>query len=337
MRKNGFTLIELLAVIVILAIIALIATPIILGIINDAREESNERSVELYASAVRNGIAAYQLRTGNEVLPGTYNETNKLPFEVEYDGKVDCTSVIISEEGKVSLEGCTVNGGTKEYSYGKKQEKACTYVDSEDDTGDAVGTIDLSDIITCGTESFYVMSNENNEITMLSMYNLNVGNSVDANTWETTPLENPTGIQDQNAGYPYLDSGWYGTVAFSSTAYWVSSVSSYPAFVYNENSNLYQYINSYESYLKENGVDSASATIINYDQLNLLGLLSGCSTELSWACSTTYWTGYADQSTVFLVLSGSGIYSETMSGKNFDDDGTVSVRPVITISTSEIQ
>ena len=35
--KKGFTLIELLAVIVILAIIALIATPIILGIIDDAR------------------------------------------------------------------------------------------------------------------------------------------------------------------------------------------------------------------------------------------------------------------------------------------------------------
>ena len=66
--KKGFTLIELLAVIVILAIIALIATPIILGIINDAREESNERSVELYASAVRNGIAAYQLREGKEVF-----------------------------------------------------------------------------------------------------------------------------------------------------------------------------------------------------------------------------------------------------------------------------
>ena len=57
--KKGFTLIELLAVIVILAIIALIATPIILGIINDAREKANERSVELYASAVRNAMAAY--------------------------------------------------------------------------------------------------------------------------------------------------------------------------------------------------------------------------------------------------------------------------------------
>jgi prepilin-type N-terminal cleavage/methylation domain-containing protein len=120
--KKGFTLIELLAVIVILAIIALIATPIILGIINDAREESNERSVELYASAVRNGIAAHQLRTGEEVLPGTYNETKPLPFEVDYEGKVECTSVIISESGKVSLEGCTVNGGEKTYNYGIEEE-----------------------------------------------------------------------------------------------------------------------------------------------------------------------------------------------------------------------
>ena len=40
MKKKGFTLIELLAVIVILAIIALIATPIILNIISDSKEES---------------------------------------------------------------------------------------------------------------------------------------------------------------------------------------------------------------------------------------------------------------------------------------------------------
>ncbi|MGE5456451.1 MAG: prepilin-type N-terminal cleavage/methylation domain-containing protein [Ignavibacteriales bacterium] len=38
--KKGFTLIELLAVIVILAIIALIASPIIIGLIDDARKES---------------------------------------------------------------------------------------------------------------------------------------------------------------------------------------------------------------------------------------------------------------------------------------------------------
>ena len=48
--KLGFTLIELLAVIVILAIIALIATPIILGIVEDARKDAFLRSVELLVS-----------------------------------------------------------------------------------------------------------------------------------------------------------------------------------------------------------------------------------------------------------------------------------------------
>lgn len=54
MKNKGFTLMELLAVIVILAIIALIATPIILGIIDDTKEDANERSVELYASSIKN-------------------------------------------------------------------------------------------------------------------------------------------------------------------------------------------------------------------------------------------------------------------------------------------
>lgn len=46
-RNNGFTLVELLAVIVVLAIIALIATPIILGIIDDVKKAAFERSVEI--------------------------------------------------------------------------------------------------------------------------------------------------------------------------------------------------------------------------------------------------------------------------------------------------
>jgi len=44
-NQKGFTLIELLAVIVILAIIALIATPIILNIVQKARKSAAEDSV----------------------------------------------------------------------------------------------------------------------------------------------------------------------------------------------------------------------------------------------------------------------------------------------------
>ncbi len=50
-NKKGFTLIELLAVIVILGIIALIATPIVINVIEKARQESYKRSVEFAIDA----------------------------------------------------------------------------------------------------------------------------------------------------------------------------------------------------------------------------------------------------------------------------------------------
>jgi type IV pilus assembly protein PilA len=44
MNKKGFTLIELLAVIIILAIIALIATPVVLNVVEKARQEAKVSS-----------------------------------------------------------------------------------------------------------------------------------------------------------------------------------------------------------------------------------------------------------------------------------------------------
>ena len=74
MKSNkAFTLIELIAVIVILAIIALIANPIILGIIKDSKKESDKRSIEMYADALKNSIAQYQL--GGEKLEVSTLET----------------------------------------------------------------------------------------------------------------------------------------------------------------------------------------------------------------------------------------------------------------------
>ena len=63
MNKKGFTLIELLAVIVILAIIALIATPIILGIIDDARKEAKQRTAELVVKGVELAYTSYLFDT----------------------------------------------------------------------------------------------------------------------------------------------------------------------------------------------------------------------------------------------------------------------------------
>lgn len=129
MRNKAFTLIELLSVIVILSIIFLIATPIILGIIKDAREESYKRSVEMYAKAIENAIAKQQLFNPNEVVSGTFTttdgrnlkQTGKEDLKIEYDGNVVCEIIQIYEDGNIYLTKCKVNGTFIEYFYGMKQ------------------------------------------------------------------------------------------------------------------------------------------------------------------------------------------------------------------------
>ena len=56
MRRKGFTLIELLAVIVVLAVIALIATPIVFGVINTAKKGAAEQSTVAYVKAIESTV-----------------------------------------------------------------------------------------------------------------------------------------------------------------------------------------------------------------------------------------------------------------------------------------
>ncbi len=61
MKRKGFTLIELLAVIVILAVISLIATPMILGVIETSKESSAKVSAYGYIDAVETQVAINEL------------------------------------------------------------------------------------------------------------------------------------------------------------------------------------------------------------------------------------------------------------------------------------
>ena len=122
--KKGFTLIELLAVIVILAIIALIATPIVLDIIEDSKNSSIKRSIELYADAVENSVAKAQLN-GSIVPSGKYTTTDgktltngETTIKVDYDGAKTVCDVVISNKGNIYLENCSVNDKNVEYTYG---------------------------------------------------------------------------------------------------------------------------------------------------------------------------------------------------------------------------
>ena len=72
--NKGFTLIELLAVIVILAIIALIATPLIINIIEDSKKQSIISSAQLYVDGLIKQIASMNMK--NEFNPSSCTITN---------------------------------------------------------------------------------------------------------------------------------------------------------------------------------------------------------------------------------------------------------------------
>ena len=61
-RHKGFTLIELLAVIIILAIVALIATPIILDVIDDARTSAGRSEANMILGGINNYCASIEMK-----------------------------------------------------------------------------------------------------------------------------------------------------------------------------------------------------------------------------------------------------------------------------------
>ena len=69
--NKGFTLIELLAVIIILAIVALITTPIILNIVNSSRESAAEDKAWGYIDGIRLAYTQDQMNDYPEDLPIT--------------------------------------------------------------------------------------------------------------------------------------------------------------------------------------------------------------------------------------------------------------------------
>ncbi len=122
-KVRGFTLIELVAVLVIMAIIALIVTPLVMNIIRKARISADKRSVDAYGRSIELAIAGYLLDTGK--FP-----TEVSQLTIEYSGsQVVCSTTQINTDSSVYLAGCTVAGRNVEnYIYGEdKTPQAPTY------------------------------------------------------------------------------------------------------------------------------------------------------------------------------------------------------------------
>ena len=78
-KRNGFTLVELLAIIVVLAVTALISTPIVINIINTAKKQSAVLSSNDYIKILKNQLV---LKEESELL-GIYTVDS---LDVAYEG-----------------------------------------------------------------------------------------------------------------------------------------------------------------------------------------------------------------------------------------------------------
>ena len=120
-KKKGFTLIELLAIIVILAVIAVITVPIILNIVDNAKEKAAVDSAYGYKDSIANSYLSSLLNDSDQVLNGNYMVTDGRLGElnIPFSGTAPTTGSLIYENNKL-VSGClTINGYKIEFQDGK--------------------------------------------------------------------------------------------------------------------------------------------------------------------------------------------------------------------------
>ena len=122
-KNKGFTLIELLAVIVILAIIALIATPIVMNLISKARKSAAEDSAYGMVKAAESYYAGTLLETsGNGISKDLIFSCTKDGCKIDEDkeltfngSKSSSGTITIKTDGKVQITDLIINNYTCNY------------------------------------------------------------------------------------------------------------------------------------------------------------------------------------------------------------------------------
>ena len=105
-NQKGFTLIELLAVIVILAVVALIATPLIMGTITKAKKNAAIDSAYGYMRAMETSIGKIHVEDASKIM-----EQEEITFTVENNGAslvTDGATMEVNYKGSKPEDGGTL-------------------------------------------------------------------------------------------------------------------------------------------------------------------------------------------------------------------------------------
>ena len=302
-RGKGFTLIELIAVLVIMAIIALIVTPLVMTIIRKARISADKRSIDAYGRSIELAIAGYLLDTGR--FPTSVDQ-----LTIEYSGnEVVCTTTQLNSDSSVYLDGCTVDGRSVDYHYGENKNT------TPEPVTPSYTAYQVGDHVSYNGVTYYVIEDSdttNNTVKLL----------------KENPLTKTEMDDLKLTGITITESNSYGKVQYGSS-------------IDYSQSTVKQVVDSWKNTAVTTG-DTATARLITYDELmDNLGYNEATwdasyyrvnpEYTPSWVYNSNYyyWTmsQYQDSSGVWGVRNDGGLTGNGPSRSHM-------VRPVLELSKS---
>ena len=375
MKRKGFTLIELLAVIIILAVISLITTPMILGVIETSKESSAKVSAYGYIDAVETQVTINELDANKtniedgvyevEDLKNTYGLVVKgeLPtsnswVKIEKGQVVDYSlkmgeyvvnysesGVTITKGGEITTkpDGLTKSGATKVEASETDTHRGIVYLDPTNlsNVCNAENSVSTTETKT-GCMKWYIFNDDGNNYTMI----------LDHNT--TARIR----WNDNGSNVPYEESNLYSVVQdLKTTSGWIVE----PKLITAEEINTITGKTDFDSTSSNSWyyLDTVTQTKEIFTETKrskydwLYNNLTLCKTDnIDYGCSIedkNIYTGYGTAgegntyaywiATIVGDTNGTNVWRVTRAGSLGDyssNNPNHGIRPVITISKSII-
>ena len=190
-NKKGFTLVEILAVIIILAVIALLVSPMIIGNINDSREKLYDTQIDNIKSAARNLMIDLEINN-DETLIFTLEELKRAGYLEEdlQNPKTNkpfnnCLTIVVSKKNDLynyeivdsESDGCEITSNVIMVLLGSENEKVSkndAYIEPgvviRDDRGNTLDSNNISVKVSQTKDNITTIITENgayNQLTTL--------------------------------------------------------------------------------------------------------------------------------------------------------------------------
>lgn len=351
-NQSGITLIVLVITIIVLIILASISISLSInknGILSKAQdskilaeEKTVEEKVKLsILTAIANSedgklsadklINAIETDYGSDCGATAKKIGDGFPILATIDDK----NFLVDKDGNVTP--CNSGSGSENSS---KPTEGITVVSGD---GKSVGDVVSIKSNRNTTEEFYIIAydSDTHVATAIAKYNLKVGNIYDPTSEKLTPIDTTSsgyGLQDSTMkGHDFSaeNQPYNGVTSFSNSLYWYdfpnnsytldnSTVDNhtYP-YVYNRQSNIYNYLESYRAKLNNVVCD---VRLASYEEINPL------KDSYTWAYTSSYWFGSLNgkktSGNIYFIgsINNSYIYQSSIYSAETD----FGVRPVIT-------